>query len=156
MRTPSEVRTTCLPRPSVNVGTRLGSAGSHGVTASPLNCEAARVAPVTRTGTTDPSMVSRSERHPAGNSVGVGVMRRPGMPSSAIPTGAATVSPVDSRVASCGRTPVMVTRMRRPVMAGAWRGTVTVAFSAARLVIGGSSSSRTAPSTCNSIDVGIE
>ncbi len=63
-------------------------------------CTASLARPVTRTGTGFPSMDSRSERQTPGSAAGAGAMRKPGMPSSAIAAGAATVSPVDSRVAS--------------------------------------------------------
>ena len=112
--------------------------------------------PVARAGTALPSMLSRSDRQLAVGAATTGATLRPGMPNSAIATGAATVSPVDSRVASWARTPVTVTRIRRPVITGKCSRTVAVEFSGPRSVMGGSRRSRAAPSTWSWIEVGTE
>ena len=111
-----------------------GTAGSHGATARPPNCDACAASPVTRTGNGRPSIESRSERHRCRAATPArGATCSPGMPSSAMPDrrGHGVAGRLAASRAACGCRSI-VTRMRRPVSAGKCSGTVAVAFSDGR------------------------
>ena len=135
MALPWLVRSTWLPAPSGNAA----DPGPQGWTCRPRPAVAAAVEPTTRRPSGLPSTVMRSVRHVSGTVGPAGGSVRPGMPTSAMPTGRMLGRPLrKSTVLSC-RTPSTVTRIVLPWTAGKLTGTWTVPFVRATSATGGTS-----------------
>ena len=120
MSWPGVVSSTWSPAPRSSVGLRAGSDGSHGRDRQRLQVLGVdRRAGDAHRHRLAVDRASRSERHVPGSCAGGGGSCRPGMPSSAIPTGVTTVLLVSTgRVCAPDRSTRSSPTMCLPVTAG--------------------------------------
>ena len=153
---PAFVSSSCVPGPRCSVGTAVGSFGSQSEIVSGFSANASAAEPVMRIGTGRPSMRSRSERQVPGSCAGCAGSESPGIPNSAIATGAKVLWLWYVVVVGVESIDAIVTSMRFPVIAGKCTVTSSTLFRCACTASAGIGTLRTRPSTDSCSIVGRE